>query len=446
MGARDETASIGVPHDEGPLRAVVTAPRGTTTVILPVRGRVRIGRAPECEIVIDDDSVSRVHCTLHLDPAISIADAGSRNGTIVLGQRLGKEQRWPLPIRSVVQIGRALLVLQRGPAPAEPAGGGQLVIESPAMRRLYDQIPVFAASPLPILVLGESGVGKDVFARAVHERSPRARGPFIAINCAALPDALLESELFGHVKGAFTGAAQAKVGLLQAAHQGTMFLDEVAELPLLTQAKLLRVLESGEVTPLGAVRPVAIDVRFMAATNRDLRAMVETGRMREDLYFRLDGMTATVPPLRERPEDVARLAVVLVAQAAARLGRSPPSFDDAVLATLLDYAWPGNVRELRNVVERAVALAQGDPVLRPQHIQLRFADRQLGPPSIAPPPAMPRASETAQGDERQRILDALLRASGNQTIAAKLLGMSRRTLIRRIELFGISRPRKDAPP
>ncbi|HEX8793262.1 MAG TPA: sigma 54-interacting transcriptional regulator [Polyangiaceae bacterium] len=444
MSRHDETVSVGTPRDEGPLHFVVTAPRGTTTVALPSHGTVRIGRSSECEIVIDDESISRVHAIVTLEPTLSIADAGSRNGTVVLGRPVPKGERWPLLLRSVVQLGRAVLVLQRGIVD-QPAGGEAadddrgIVIASEPMRRLYESIPVLAASPLCALVLGETGVGKDVLASAIHRRSPRAGGPFVALNCAALPETVVESELFGHAKGAFTGAVQAKVGLFEAAHGGTLFLDEVAELPLTTQAKLLRALESGEVMPVGSVRPKRIDVRFIAATNQDVRGLVQRGRLREDLYFRLDGITVHVPPLRERRDDVMPLAERFAEQAARRLGRARPAFDPPVVEAMLAYAWPGNVRELRNVVERAVALSQGDATLRMQHVQLRFADAIASRPSMVPPPAVD------EEDERQKIIDALLRASGNQTTAAKILGLSRRTLIRRIELYGISRPRKDAP-
>jgi transcriptional regulator with GAF, ATPase, and Fis domain len=362
---------------------------------------------------------------------------------VVLGSRVPPGERVPLPLGAVVQIGHAVLVLVRKPeALATPHEGAAppVVVASSAMRQLFEQLQVFASSHLSILVLGETGAGKEVVARAIHARSSRANRPFVALNCAALPESILESELFGHTKGAFTGAAQAKVGLFEAANGGTLFLDEVGDLALVTQAKLLRVIETGEVMPLGSVRPARVDVRFVAATNRDLRGLVQTGRFREDLYFRINGMTVVVPPLRERKEDLAPLVASFASAAAARLGRAAPRFDTTAMATMEAHDWPGNVRELRNVVERTVTMAQGAPVLGAQHVMMPLDVR---PALSASSPTMPASQgPDAAANERDRIVLALTRAAGNQTVAAKLLGISRRTLIRRMEEYAIARPRK----
>jgi transcriptional regulator with GAF, ATPase, and Fis domain len=301
------------------------------------------------------------------------------------------------------------------------------------MRRLYDTIPAIAESPLCVLILGETGVGKDVLARAIHEHSKRVKGPFVAINCAALPESMLESELFGHVRGAFTGAVQAKVGLFEAAHAGTLFLDEVGELSPMTQAKLLRVVETREVTPLGSVQPKRVDARLVAATNRDLRLLVREGRFREDLFFRIQGVTMEVPPLRERTADVMPLVEHFARATATRLGTHAPRFDVGATAALEGHGWPGNVRELRTMVERVVTLSRGASVLRAEDLRMPAEPLALTMPPSSEPPT-----------ERERIVAALARAAGNQKVAAKLLGVSRRTLIRRMEEYGIGRPRKDA--
>jgi two-component system, NtrC family, response regulator AtoC len=260
----------------------------------------------------------------------------------------------------------------------------------------------------------------------------------VALNCAALPESIVETELFGHAKGAFTGAVAAKKGLFAAADGGTLFLDEIGELSLATQAKLLRVIEGGEVTPVGSVQSKRVAVRILAATNRDLQSLVEAGRFREDLYFRIQGMTLHIPPLRERTEDLAPLVEFFAAAVARQLGRPAPRFDATAMAAMETYPWRGNVRELRNVVERAVTLAREASVLGANDIRLRSEARQAPSPAAA---TLPPSSDGDPGD-RDRLVAALGRAAGNQTVAAKLLGVSRRTLIRRMEEHAIGRPRK----
>jgi transcriptional regulator with PAS, ATPase and Fis domain len=401
---------------------------------------VRIGRAEECEIVLADDAASRVHALVHVARVVTVEDARSRNGTLLLGTAVAPRERVPLPLGAVIQIGHTVLVLVRRQDQPSVTGSssGSFIAVSPAMLQLIASLETIAPSPLSVLVLGETGAGKEVVARAIHERSPRAKRPFVALNCAAFPESMVESELFGYEKGAFTGATQPKEGLIETAHGGTVFLDEIGEISPATQAKLLRVLETGEVMRLGSTRVRRVDLRFVAATNRDLAALAQAGRFREDLFFRLDGVTLIVPPLRDRVPDIAPLAESFVRAAAARLDRAPPRFDEASMAALERYDWPGNVRELRNVVERAVAFASGAPVVRIEHVQL--GHQRHGSPSVpVPPPSGP-----ARNSESDRIVDALARASGNQTVAAELLGVSRRTLIRRIEEYAIGRPRKTA--
>ena len=270
--------------------------------------------------------------------------------------------------------------------------------------------------------------------------------PLVRINCAALTESLLESELFGHERGAFTGATHAKPGLLETANGGTFFFDEVGELPLATQTKLLRVLESREVLRVGGLQPRAIDVRFVSATNRNLREMCASRLFREDLYFRLNGITVTVPPLRGRPAEIRRLTEQFLAESCAAAGKSGLTLSRGALQQLDRYDWPGNVRQLRHVVERAVLLCTADRI-DPQHLAL---EASALPTLVSSPPAVPPSASRPQGDlrkdldelERERIVTALAQCAGNQTHAARLLGISRRTLIVRLDAYALPRPRK----
>ena len=309
-------------------------------------------------------------------------------------------------------------------------------------------LELLAPSDISVLLTGESGVGKDVTADRLHRMSPRAGKAMVRINCAALPDALLESELFGFERGAFTGAVQAKEGLLESADGSTFFLDEIGELPLSTQAKLLRVLEAREVLRVGGLKPRAIDVRFVSATNRDLRALADAGAFRHDLYFRLNGITVNVPPLRERRGEIRSLVQSFAERHQAKTGRMPTVTAEA-FSHLERYDWPGNIRELRNVVERAFVLSAGEPVT-PEHLPFDVPSRPMptAPPAAgaAPPSAAPGSLRPLKEDvgalERQRILEALQACGGNQTKAARQLGISRRTLLTRLDEWGLPRPRK----
>ena len=314
------------------------------------------------------------------------------------------------------------------------------------MHRLYALVDVIAPSKLSILILGETGVGKDVYAESVHARSPRARAPFVRLNCAALPENLLEAELFGYERGAFTGALQAKPGLFEAADGGTVFLDEIGEMPLVTQAKLLRVLESGETMRIGSVKPKHVDVRFVSATNRDLEGLAAIGQFRTNLYFRLNGVSVSLPPLRQRPDDVMPLARSFLERTGAR-----SAFSDAAVAALRAYRWPGNIRELKNVVERAALLSQGQPIRPgPSPVPRNCAvGLDASGRSLPRPPRRPRRTggSSPMRDEfaeleKTRILEAMDRCGGNQSRAAKALGISRTTLIKRLEQYGYVRPRK----
>jgi transcriptional regulator with PAS, ATPase and Fis domain len=303
---------------------------------------------------------------------------------------------------------------------------------TPTMQRLHKVVELVARGRISVILLGETGVGKEVMAETIHRRSPRAQGPFVRINCAALPENLLEAELFGYERGAFTGANQMKPGLIESADGGTFFLDEVGALPLATQVKLLRVLESREVQRLGALRPRAIDVRFLAATNRDLEAQCANGQFRSDLFYRLNGMSITIPPLRERQDEVPALARTFVTEACAQLDAPEVPITPRAQQALLAHRWPGNVRELRNTMERAALLAHGGPI----DVEHLFQSQSIAPSSSA---SLPSEVENL---ERRRILDALERTGGNQRQAAELLGISRRTLISRLDAYELPRPKK----
>ncbi|WP_305045566.1 sigma-54-dependent transcriptional regulator [Geoalkalibacter sp.] len=311
---------------------------------------------------------------------------------------------------------------------------GEIIYRSRRFREVHDLARRAAAGDVSVLLLGESGTGKELVAAAIHYASPRAERRFLALNCAALTETLLESQLFGHVRGAFTGAAQNQKGLLEEAHGGTLFLDEVGELSPALQAKLLRVLQEGEFIPVGATRAKRVDVRFVAATNKNLEDMVARGAFREDLFYRLNVFALRLPPLRERPEDVEVLAEHFLRRAAMRLGRPLRGIAPEALAALRDYAWPGNVRELQNVIERGVILAQGDALScadlplqlsRPQAPAMVAEDDGQGPVTLA-------------DAERVQIQRILRRTGWNKSRAARLLDITRRTLDRKIQDYHLT--------
>ena len=364
-----------------------------------------------------------------------------------------------------------------------------------AMERLKKIVERVAKSDISIVLHGETGVGKEVLARELHRSSDRAKHPFVGINCAALTESLLESELFGHEKGSFSGAVAVKPGLLEVAELGTVFLDEIAEMSPAIQAKLLRVIEERQVMRVGGLQPREIDVRFIAASHTDLEEAVENGRFRQDLYFRLNGITLEIPALRERVEEIEGLARTFLLDACRRSKRlDTPRLSDDALELLKSYSWPGNVRELRNVIERAVLLCTGSAITLEQLPVEKMLAQKRAPKSMAPrPPAMaphkplpvsmegpptdenlrrPTRPSTSNGGfdddipqtspgalpgaqpgsgslknaveevERERILEALRLCAGNQTKAAQMLGISRRTLLNRLDQYGLPRPRK----
>ncbi len=328
-------------------------------------------------------------------------------------------------------------------------GMGNLVGRSPAMEKLYRILSKVAFSTHPVLILGESGTGKELVARSIHENGPKASKPFIPVDCSSLVPTLIESELFGHVKGAFTGANRAKTGLLASAAGGTVFLDEIGELPLDLQTKLLRALQEKEVRPVGATHAVPIDARILAATNRDLVHMVETGRFRKDLFFRLNVVNLSIPPLRERKADIPLLGAHILERLHRDNGRTY-TFADDVLPLLMTFDWPGNVRELEHAIERACALSSG-PVLHlgdfPTQLQNHHLDLQnLENRSLsdsegdldASGEPYPRSSVVSIAElEKQAILNTINELKGDKLMAARLLGIGKTTLYRKLKEYGL---------
>jgi formate hydrogenlyase transcriptional activator len=310
---------------------------------------------------------------------------------------------------------------------------GDIIGQSAALREVLKQVEAVAPTDSTVLVLGETGTGKELVARALHELSPRQGRTFVKLNCAAIPTGLLESELFGHEKGAFTGAISQKVGRFELAHQGTLFLDEVGEVPLELQPKLLRVLQEQEFERLGGTKTIRVDVRLVAATNRDLSRMVAEGRFRSDLYYRLNVFPVVLPPLRERREDVPLLVRHFTQRFARRMGRRIETIPAEVMEALVRYPWPGNIREMQNVIERAVILSPG-PAL-----QVPPGDLHAPAHALSPTPA----AVTLVDAEREHILGALHETRwvlGGPLGAAARLGMKRSTLLWKMKKLGISRP------
>jgi two-component system, NtrC family, response regulator AtoC len=442
------------------LCVIVVTDRVCSTHQLPERGQLTIGRSPSCDISIDQPSISRQHAILHLEPSLRVQDLGSANGTVVRGQRLEGKTVDVVP-GDTIEIGRSILLVQKLSSTVEQIddpivfGSGRTARDrgpseslgaKGSMLELYRLVECVAAGTINVLLIGETGVGKEIIAERLHRMSPRASEPLLRLHCAALSDSLLESELFGHERGAFTGAFEARPGLLETADGGTVFLDEVGELPPSIQVKLLRVIEDQKVWPVGGRKPREIDVRFVSATNRDLEKEVAAGRFRQDLFFRLNGILINVPPLRERVSEIVPLAKDFIAYACQKMGRAEvPRLAPDTVEHLQHYDWPGNVRELRNIMERAVLLCTGNSIA-PDHLPV---DKMQNSTSTVHEASSPDArahtlEQQLEDQERNRILDALERSHGNQTRAAKLLGVSRGTLMAWLDRFSLPRPRKKA--
>ena len=551
------TVTTFVPRETDQLFLLIVGDGVLATEALPSRGQVSLGRAPECDVRIDDVSISRNHAILDLDSPFSIIDNASANGTWIDDRRLTANQAVPIRIDQAIRLGSVMVMVQRRAAttaaprrlrtheyfesrledecdrnrpfaiahvigedsavlrqlaasvlagddviasyaPGElellllgdetrglvaertldtafeargivarigsaswprdgreshvlvararsraegqvlATGDGDVVVADERMRALYQMVAQVAQAEISVLLQGETGVGKEVFAETIHRRSPRADKPFLKLNCAALQESLLESELFGYEKGAFTGAVQAKPGLLEVAAGGVVFLDEIGELLPNLQAKLLRVLDEKKLTRVGGLQPRPIDVRIVSATNRDLDADVRANTFRRDLLYRLNGFSILIPPLRERVEEILPLAGKFATAIAVRSGRPVPRITDAAIAMLRAYSWPGNVRELRNVIERAMVLATGNTI----DTRDLPEERMRASSDVPAEPQLVAQHESIDSVEKQKILAALETCAGNQTHAANLLGISRRTLINKMEKFALPRPRK----
>ncbi|MEP7124254.1 MAG: sigma 54-interacting transcriptional regulator [Byssovorax sp.] len=439
---------------------------------LPARGALSIGRSSDNDIRINHPSVSRRHAVLHIEAGLLLEDLGGVNGTYIhppSGTSEADETRRSITLANVelgvgdhVTFGSVMSAIRRrsGQAPprstsdsrsAPPPREG-IIISDPVMLDLYAKADLAAEHLISVLLLGETGVGKEVLARTIHLRSSRAAGPFLALNCAALSESLLESELFGHEKGAFTGATHTRPGLFESAEGGTVFLDEAGDLPMSVQVKLLRVLEERQVLRVGGRSPRPINVRFVAATNCDLQAKVAAGTFRQDLFYRLNGFPLTIPSLRERVGDIGPLADFFAAKECLRYEYSTVAVVTPQARAVLErYAWPGNVRELRNVIERAVVLGRGGEI-HPAHLPTHLTEApapssrphmsERAPPGIGA--TQPIVMRVAKGSPEERAhIEAVLDAcGGNQTVAATILGYSRRTLVSRLEEHSLPRPRK----
>ncbi|HUQ08431.1 MAG TPA: sigma 54-interacting transcriptional regulator [Kofleriaceae bacterium] len=445
----DTTVEGTPPRPPDTATAVLVVGEGQMRVVTFAGDELVIGRSSECDVVIDNKALSRRHAVVRRRPTLHVEDLGSTNGTKVGEAVLTGGATAELAVGGAFYIGPFSFVIVASP-PAHGSsrpGAERLHVEDPSQERVGPLVQQIARSGVNVLIQGETGAGKDVLATTLHVLSGR-RGPLLQINCAALSETLLESELFGHEKGAFTGAGATKIGLLEAAADGTALLDEIGELPLGTQAKLLRAIETRKVLRLGATQEVAIDVRFLAASNRDLPVEVAEGRFREDLFFRIDGVTLHVLPLRESPGRIVPLAQQFLAETAARHGRGAMQASPDFFAALAAHGWPGNVRELRAVVERAVLLASGSEV-GARHLVFAprgsdharpVASRTVAPGADdGPPDELELVAE--QKADRERVIAALARYAGNQTRAARELGVSRSTLISKMILYRIPRPR-----
>ncbi len=424
---------------------------GAREVKLPAAGVITIGRAPTCDVVLAHPSVSREHLRIVLTTSAFVEDLGAVNATRVGGVPLRPNQRVPLAAGVLVDIGAMAIMLRVGETGAVSGDAkehGDAASRGGVAGADRSELERYAKSSLTILIQGETGAGKEVMAEMLHALSPRAGRPLLRLNCAALPDTLMESELFGHERGAFTGAVADKPGLLETAEGGTVLLDEIGDMSPFLQAKLLRVLEERKVWRVGALKARAIDVRFLAATHRDLAELVASGGFRRDLFFRLNAITLRVAPLRERRDEIASLAVSFAEEAATASGASRPMLAAGALDALSAYPWPGNVRELRNVMGRAVASSDG-ATIEARHLGLDVPPRESV--SSSAPIAMPASPDSGlhaavDALEERRIVDALRACGFNRTKTAQKLGIARNTLAARMARFGIRVPESDSDP
>jgi two-component system response regulator AtoC len=438
--ARSETGATHVSRWASRLRAALRPVDGLA-IYAPSSMLVIL---PELDAVRAVEEAQRF--TLRTDPSEPTLLAG----LAVFPDAASAEELVDLARRAVRAATPSAPVQLLGARTESTDGGRTAIAASPSMREILALTRRLGPSNVPVLILGETGSGKEIIARRLHDESPRREAPLRAINCGAIPSALLPSVLFGHERGAFTGADVRTLGLFEQAHGGTVFLDEVGELSAAAQAALLRVLETKRLTRVGGSEELEVDVRILAATHRDLPEQVARGVFRQDLFYRLNTVTVSVPPLRERTEDIEPMARHFLEEASRNAGSPVRDFDADALARLRAYGWPGNVRELRNVIERAVLVAEGT-VLRPVDLGDRVSASGASAGSQAPPSAMAAAigaldaptgesldfRDRIRGIETELILDALKKAQGNQTEAARILRMPLRTLVHKLKSYGI---------
>ena len=422
------------------LRVVVGGGGEPVEVAVPPVGVV-VGADPSADVALADPAVSRRHCTIvPAGDGFEVADLGSKNGTFLDGVRLTSAT---VPVGAVLRVGTTLLQLMPDEIaidipPSDSSSFGDLYGDSQAMRQVFAILERASASSASILFIGESGTGKELAARAVHQHSARSGGPFVVFDCGASTESLIESDLFGHRKGAFTGAVSDRAGAFAQAHGGTLFLDEIGDLPLALQPKLLRLLEAGEVTPLGAQKSERFDVRVVAATHRNLWDEVGRGAFRGDLYYRLAVVEVHLPPLRQRPGDIPELVRRFLA---AHESADPAPAPSANLERLAAYHWPGNVRELRNVIARAVALSAPATRFEKMPVLLRTSAAAPAGRAQADRPFHEAKDELVGRFEREYLEDLMRRSGGRMTEAARRAGLERKYLYRLLERVGIERPR-----
>jgi DNA-binding NtrC family response regulator len=422
---------------------VLHGPDTGLEVEVPPAGLV-VGAAAPSDLVLGDPSVSRRHCAIRPEPhGFEVTDLGSSNGTFLDGTALKKAT---ITAGAVLRVGQSLIQLlpQENHVRIPPSAGGrfgEMVGGSLAMRQVYALLERASTSDVPILLMGESGTGKELAARGIHAASPRRDGPLVTFDCGAASESLIESDLFGHMRGAYTGAHTDRAGALELAHGGTLFLDEIGDLPLRVQPKLLRMLEHGEAARLGSTRMQKFDVRFVAATHRDLRDEVSRGTFRGDLYYRLAVVEVQLPPLRRRMEDVREL----VGEFLARQGADTKVDRCANLDHLIAYGWPGNVRELRNVVARAVALSLPNTPFEEMPIMIGtgLSETQQAWVVSADRPFHEAKAEMLARFETEYLHDLMRLAGGNVSKAARIAGIERRHLYRLLEKAGMP-PRRSA--
>ncbi len=418
---------------------VLAGPDAGLELELPPVGVV-IGADRGCDVALTDPSVSGRHCTVTPSATgFGVADLGSRNGTSIDGVAV---QKVTAPPGVILRLGHTLIqLLPADEVVAIPPSSrdhvGALWGDSPGMRQVFAILERAAQSDASVLFLGESGTGKELAARAVHDESPRKQGPFVVFDCGAATESLVESDLFGHVRGAFTGAAGDRQGAFAAAHGGTLFLDESGDLPLPLQPKLLRMLEAGEVIPVGSRKPERYDVRVVAATHRDVFGEVARGGFRGDLYYRLAVVEVHLPPLRQRKEDLARLVAIFLERAGA--AALVPTIGGPGLERLAGYHWPGNVRELRNVITRAVALGGGAKTFTELPLLLRPTAQAAETEVTAKADRPFHDAKQAVIDrfEREYLTDLLKRSGANLSAAARLAGLERKFLYKLLERAGL---------